>query len=133
MAPSFTPKMLAHRRHGGPDVPVGTASANPPGAVWPSTRHLARSLFDDAGFIRSETEIAARYRGAGVDLGDELLVYCGRRHLRHRQPRYIPAERGCRRVGPARRRQSPLCVTARSKSATSRLIDAASPAEVPKT
>ena len=37
----------------------------------------ARSLFDDAGFIRSKAEIAQRYRAAGVDLGSEVLLYCG--------------------------------------------------------
>lgn len=37
----------------------------------------ARSLFDDAGFIRSSAEIRARYLDAGADLGSELLLYCG--------------------------------------------------------
>lgn len=37
----------------------------------------ARELFDDAGFIRSEADIAARYRQAGVDLTRQILLYCG--------------------------------------------------------
>lgn len=37
----------------------------------------ARSLFDEAGFIRSETEVIARYRDAGADLDSEVLLYCG--------------------------------------------------------
>ncbi|MBJ7339268.1 rhodanese-like domain-containing protein [Mycolicibacterium sp.] len=37
----------------------------------------ARALFDDGGFVRDGTDIATRYRDAGVDLDGELLLYCG--------------------------------------------------------
>ncbi|MCV7225535.1 sulfurtransferase [Mycolicibacterium komossense] len=37
----------------------------------------ARALFDDAGLLRSEAEITAQYREAGVDLTREVLLYCG--------------------------------------------------------
>lgn len=37
----------------------------------------ARRLFDDDGLIRSPAEIDQQYRDAGVNLDDEVLLYCG--------------------------------------------------------